>query len=365
MAIIKKSQKATISAAEMLATYQKEYGENIGSFGGKLTDATRIPTGMFELDLALGGGFPRGKCTMIYGPESSGKTNLSLLAIAKHQQIWPDKTNVFFDVENSFDPDWARALGVDTDKLIVIKPSYAEQLVDMCESILLTEDCGVVVVDSLAALITVQESESSAEKANPGGSGLVIGKLVRKTTKSLADAEKAGRSPTLIYINQIRHKIGVMFGNPETTPGGNAPKFQVALSLRVYGKNIKDPKVSDVMPVLKETTFAIQKWKVPILAEAGKFSMVTFPHNGLKVGQSDDYGTVVEYLKAYGQFEKHEKKGWNIVGEHYDTQAVFKERYYSDPKFADQIKQAIVERLLAEGKGITEGNNYEVDGAGD
>ena len=355
---IKKSQKATTSAADLLAGFQKDYGESIGSFGGHLTNTDRIPTGMFELDLALGGGFPRGKCSIVYGPESSGKTNLVLLAIAKHQMLWPNQTNVFFDVENSFDPAWARALGVNTDKLIVIRPSYAEQLVDMCESLLYTDDCGLVVVDSLAALVTTQESESSAEKANVGGTGLVTGKLVRKTTKALGEAEKAGRFPSLIYINQIRHKIGVMFGNPETTPGGNAPNYQAAIKLRVYGKNVMDSKVSSVMPVAKETTFVVNKWKCPILSASGKFTMVTHPHNGLRVGQSDDVNTVAEYLKAFGQFEKGEKgKGWVIAGEYYDTQAAFKERFYSDEKFGNQIRRMIIDRMLSEGGLLEEGGS--------
>ena len=349
MAVSIKKKTAT-TAADLLAAFQKDYGESVGNFGGALADSTRIPTGMFPLDLALGGGFPRGKCSMIYGPESSGKTNLALLGIAHHQRMWPDLTCAFFDVENSLDPAWASTLGVDMEKLIVIRPSYAEQLVDMVESLLYADDCGVVAIDSLAALVTTQESASSAEKANVGGSGLVTGKLVRKTTLALGEAEKEGRYPTLFYINQIRFKIGVMFGNPETTPGGNAPNFQAGIRLRVYGKNVMDNKVSTVMPVLKETTFVINKWKCPILAASGKFAMVTHPHNGLEAGQCDDFNTVAEYLKSFGLFEKGPKgKGWVIVGDSYDTIAQFKEKLYTDRKFGTEIRQAIIERLLQEG----------------
>lgn len=347
---IKKTQKSTTSAASLLSSFQSEYGESIGSFGGSLVDSDRVPTGMFPLDLALGGGFPRGKCSIIFGPESSGKTNLALLAIAQHQLLWPDKVCVFFDVEGSFDPVWARMLGVDTDKLIVIRPSYAEQLVNMCESILYTEDCGIVVIDSLAALVTTQELESDAEKANVGGTGLVTGKLVRKTTLALSEAEKAGRKPTLIYINQIRHKIGVMYGNPETQPGGNAPQFQACIRLRVYGKNEMDSKVSTVMPVKKVTTFAISKWKCPILAASGKFEMVTLKHNGMNPGFCDDFNTVAAYLKEFGMFEQGEKKkGWVILGENYDKQADFKSKLYEDKKFGTDVRAAIIERLLKDG----------------
>jgi recombination protein RecA len=354
---IKKTVKNTTSAAALLQAFQKEHGDSIGSFGGNLVDSDRVPTGMFPLDLALGGGFPRGKCSIIFGPESSGKTNLALLAIAQHQLLWPDKTCIFFDVEGSFDPVWARALGVNTDKLIVIRPSYAEQLVDMAESVLYTEDCGIVVIDSLAALVTTQELESSAEKANVGGTGLVTGKLVRKTTLALSEAEKAGRKPTLIYINQIRHKIGVMYGNPETQPGGNAPQFQAAIRLRVYGKNEMDSKVSSVMPIKKVTTFAISKWKAPILAASGKFEMVTLAHKGMPVGFCDDFNTVSEYLKTFGMFDKGEKgKGWVILGDDYPTIQPFKDKLYGDKKFGADVRAAIIERLLKEG-GLLEGGD--------
>lgn len=353
---VKVTKKATVSASDLLQSFQKDYGESIGSFGGALHESDRVPTGMFPLDLALGGGFPRGKCSIIFGPESSGKTNLALLAIAKHQLLWPDKTCIFFDVEGSFDPVWARALGVDTDRLIVIRPSHAEQLVDMAESVLYTEDCGIVVIDSLAALVTTQELESSAEKANVGGAGLVTGKLVRKTSLALSEAEKAGRQPTLIYINQIRMKIGVMFGNPETQPGGNAPQFQASIRLRVYGKNEIDSKVSTVMPVRKKTTFAISKWKAPILAASGQFDMVTLPHNGMPAGFCDDFNTVAEYLKTFGMFEKGPKqKGWVILGEEYPTIAPFKTKLYGDKKFGAEVRSAIIERLMKEGGLLDEG----------
>ena len=221
--------------------------------------------------------------------------------------MFPDKVCVFFDVENSFDPAWARLLGVDTDKLVVIRPSFGEQLVDMIESALYTEDCGLVALDSIAAVITTAEMEKSAEGAQVGGATLLIGKLFRKTNLALAEADKKGRHPTLIYINQVRSKVGVIYGNPETMPGGNAPKFQANIILRVYGKNEMDTKISSTMPVKKEVKFVVNKWKCPILSASGTFSMATLPHAGLKVGQCADFNTISEYLKAWGKFEKAEE----------------------------------------------------------
>jgi recombination protein RecA len=272
-----------------------------------------------------------------------------LRAIASHQRLWPDKVNVFFDIENSFDPDWAALLGVQTDRLIVIKPGYAEQCVDMAESFLYSEDCGIVAIDSLAALVTTGELEASAEKGAFGGASMVTGKLARKTTLALQEAEKQGRYPSLFYVNQTRFKMGVMFGDPETMPGGNAPRFQASMWLRVYGKNVMDKSVSDVMPVIKEVNFVLKKWKCPVLAASGKFEMATQAYGGLQIGQCDDFGTVSEYLKTFGEFQKDAKKGWIICGEHYDTIQPFKTRLYEDAKFGAKIRQKIITTMLNHG----------------
>ena len=337
------------SMADFLGRLQKDYGEDIGNFGGTLVNTNRIPTSLFPLDLALGGGFPLGKVSIIFGPESSSKTNIVLLTITQHQLMFPDKVCVFFDVENSFDPAWARLLGVDTDKLVVIRPSFGEQLVDMIESALYTEDCGLVALDSIAAVITTAEMEKRAEGAQVGGATLLIGKLFRKTNLALAEADKKGRHPTLIYINQVRSKVGVVYGNPETMPGGNAPKFQANIILRVYGKNEMDTKISSTMPVKKEVKFVVNKWKCPILSASGTFSMATLPHAGLKVGQCADFNTISEYLKAWGKFQKAGSKGWTILDQHYDTIEPFKTKIYEDAAFGASVRKMIIDKMVATG----------------
>ena len=352
---IKKVAKTTVSMSGLLTQFQSDMGEGIGNFGGAHAQADRIPTGVFELDLAMGGGFPRGKCSIVFGPESSGKTNLVYLAIASHQRLLPELTCAFIDVEHAFDPDWFKALGGDPDKLLVISPAYAEQAVDIIESLLRAEDCGLVAVDSLAALVTTSEMESSAEKAVVGGAALVIGKLYRKTTIAMVEAEKAGRFPTLIYVNQITYKIGVMFGDPETTPGGTKPRHQSSMTLRLYGKNKLDPKVSATMPVFKETKFVIKKWKVPVLHASGEYDMVTYDHAGFHPGQCADFNAVAEYLKTFGDFAKDEKKGWLILGEHYPTIEVFKTRYYDDKEFGQKVRQHIVTIMLNKGELLQDG----------
>ena len=343
--------KSTTSAKDLIAKHRKSYGETTVSVGGNQPDLERVPTGLFPFDLASGGGFPRCRASIVYGPESSNKTNICLKAIASHQAIWPNQVNVFVAIEG-FDPLWARQLGVDTDQLIVLYPSYAEQAIDMVEEYLYAEDCGVVVLDSLAAMVTTQEAEKSAESATVGGSSVAVGKLVRKCNGALLDAEKSGRKPTMLYVNQIRSKIGVMFGNPETMPGGNAPRFQSALTVRVYGKNVTDAKISQVMPVMKETTFTIPKWKVPIVAASGVFRMVTHPHSGFLVGEVDDWNTVSQYLRDAGLLGKTGAKGWTMLGDPYPTLQACKDKVYSDKPFGRKVRQQIIETVLAEGMAV-------------
>jgi len=333
---------------DLLGTFQKDYGAAVGSKGAQMQDAERLPTGIFPFDLATGGGFPRGKVAIVYGPESSNKTNLCLKAIAMHQALWPDQKCVFVDIENSFDPQWAALMGVDVDELIVIWPDYAEQTVDMVEAFLCADDVGMVVIDSLAAMVTTQELDNSAEKANVGGSALVTGKLVRKTTHALNLARKAGRLPTLIYINQTRFKIGVMYGNPETMPGGNAPKFQSGLTIRTYGKNISDPKVIKDRPILKETKIQITKSKCPIYADSAEFRLVVHPHKGLQVGETDDWNSVSAWMKDMGMLDKA-PGGWTMLGEKYPNLEACRQRLVGDPAFGTKVRQTIIDTALKQG----------------
>ena len=364
MAAHVKKPAGKTSMADYLATLQKDYGEDIGSFGGQLVNSDRIPTGLFPLDLAMGGGFPVRRASVVYGPESSSKTNIVLKAIANFQRIYPEKVNVFFDVENAFDPAWAARLGVITEKLVVIRPSYGEQIVDMAESALYTDDCGIVAIDSLAAILTTREFNNSAEVQNVGGNTLLLGALCRKTTLALMEAEKKGRMSTLLYINQIRSKVGVVMGNPETMPGGNAPKFQASMILRVHGKNVMDAKISKTMPVRKEVTFRITKWKAPILCAEGKVEMVMLPHGGFKPGEADDFNTVSEYLKAMGLFVKGEKgKGWIICGDAYPVIADFEKRLYGDAGFGMAIRNEIIGEMLTKGELIADDEGKAEDSA--
>ncbi len=354
-----------MNVAAMLQKFQKDKGESIGSFGGRFIECTRLPTGLFTFDMAIGGGIPKGCCTIIYGPESSCKTNIAMKAVAANQRMFPNETNVWVAIE-PFDKAWAKKMGVDVDKLVVVYPGYGEEAVDMVESFLNASDCGVVVVDSLAALITTAEAEKSAEGNDPGGMARVCSKMVKKTTHALREAEKEKRTPTLIYINQTRFKIGVMYGNPETMPGGQAPKFQAQLWIRVHGKNIVDSKVAENIPCIKEVSFTVKKNKVPIIADNGVVSMVVLPHKGLKIGETDDYNTISEMLKNWGMFEKLPKnKGWQIMDEDYPTIKAFQDRLYSNKAWGQEVRNSIITKVMKDREDmliIQENPSIDADG---
>jgi len=336
----------------VLAKIHKTYGTDVGGYPTDLEASrkcTRVPTGCFAFDLASGGGVPCGRTTIIYGPESSGKTNLALRALANHQKIWPDRTCVFLDIEGAFDPAWAVLFGVDVKSLIVLSPSYAEQGIDMLEGVLLADDIGLVVVDSIAALSTENELASSAEKQIPGGAANVIGRMVRKTTHALIAAKKRGVIPTLVYINQVRSKIGVMYGNPETMSGGHAIRFQAALIVRLSCKDIIDKEIHTAIPVRKQTTAVIKKHKINIDATHCEYEIAVYPHPHLRVGETDDWKVVLGYLRELGAVEK-EGTAWVLAlpdteSVNYKTLSELGKAYYDSTELQASLKKYVVGAL--------------------
>jgi recombination protein RecA len=194
-----------------------------------------IPSGSLSLDLALGiGGLPRGRVVEIYGPESSGKTTLALHAIAEAQKR--GGTCAFIDAEHALDPTYARKLGVDVDNLLISQPDAGEQALEICDTLVRSGAIDVVVIDSVAALVPRAELEGEMGDSHVGLHARLMSQALRKLTGSVSKS-----NTMLIFLNQIRLKIGVMFGNPETTTGGNALKFyaSVRMEIRRIG-SIKD-----------------------------------------------------------------------------------------------------------------------------
>ncbi len=194
-------------------------------------DPTNIPpgisTGSISLDLALGGrGIPRGRVCEFYGPESSGKTTLALHVVAHAQKA--GGVAAFIDAEHALDPSWARRLGVNLEDLLVSQPDTGEQALEICELLVRSNAVDVIVVDSVAALIPQAEIEGEMGDAHVGLQARLMSQALRKLTGAISKSRC-----TVIFINQIREKIGVMFGNPETTPGGRALKFYASIRLDI------------------------------------------------------------------------------------------------------------------------------------
>ena len=246
-----------------ISQIQKEFGESaIMRMGDEhRIDIDVIPTGNLLIDRALGvGGFPRGRIVEIFGPESSGKTTLTLTAIAQAQKR--GGLAAFIDVEHALDPQYARKLGVNLDDLLVSQPSSGEEALQICEALVRSNAIDVVVLDSVAALVTKQELDGEIGDSTVGAQARLMSAAMRKLTSFISKAKTV-----CIFTNQIREKIGVMFGSPETTPGGRALKF--FSSVRVDIRRIGQIKATDGTVIGSRTKIKVVKNKVaPPFTEA-------------------------------------------------------------------------------------------------
>jgi recombination protein RecA len=239
----------------VIKNIEKQYGKgSIMILGNEDTvDIDVIPSGSLSLDTAMGvGGYPRGRIVEIYGPEASGKTTLALHAIAEAQK--KGGAAAFLDVEHAFDINYAKRLGIQVDSLIVSQPDYAEQALEIAETLVRSNAVDIVVVDSVAALVPRSEIEGEMGDSHMGVQARLMSQALRKLTAAVSKSKTC-----LIFINQLRSKIGVMFGNPETTTGGNALKFYA--SMRIDIRRIASIKEKDEV-VGNQVRVKIQKNKM-------------------------------------------------------------------------------------------------------
>ena len=264
MTILDENKKKALAAA--MKEIDKAHGPGTVMMMGDGSHhvVEHIPTGCLSLDKALGiGGYPKGRIIEIYGPESSGKTTVTLHAIASCQK--EGGLAAFIDAEHALDPVYAKALGVDIENMIISQPDYGEQAIDVAEKLILSGAVDLVVIDSVAALIPKSELEGDMEQSAVG----VQARLMSKAMRKLAGAVNKSKC-IVIFINQIREKVGVMYGNPETTTGGRALKFFSSVRIEIrktevlkdssgtFGHKVKAKVVKNkVAPPLKEAEFEI------------------------------------------------------------------------------------------------------------
>ncbi|MBL8756538.1 MAG: recombinase RecA [Planctomycetes bacterium] len=292
-------QKPVLSEAllDALASIQKSHGE--GSIM-RMGDRNEVPiegisTGSLGLDLAIGGkGLPRGRVIEIFGPESSGKTTLTLHVIANAQK--QGGICAFIDAEHALDPQYAKRLGVDLDALLISQPDNGEQALDICETLAKSGAIDVIVIDSVAALVPKAEIEGEMGDSFVGLHARLMSQALRKLT-----ALTARTKTTLIFINQIREKIGVMFGSPETTTGGRALKFysSVRIDIRRIGQ-IKDGEE----PIGARTKATVVKNKIAPPFKKCEFDIL-FAEGINRLGEILDLGVESAFLKRSGTWISH------------------------------------------------------------
>ena len=293
-------------------------------------DVDVIPSGSIGLDLALGvGGYPRGRVVEIYGPESSGKTTLTLHAIAEAQKN--GGIAAFIDAEHAFDRFYAQKLGVDIDNLIISQPDHGEQALEIADNLIRSGAIDIVIIDSVAALTPKSEIEGEMGDSKMGLHARLMSQALRKLTASISKTHS-----TVIFINQLREKIGVMFGNPETTTGGNALKFYASVRLDIRkSTQIKD---ADGRVQGNKTRVKVVKNKVAPPFKTAEFDIM-YGDGISKIGEILDLGVAYEIIKKSGSWFSY---GDTKLGQGRDA---VKSLLQDNPELLEELEEKIKEAI--------------------
>ena len=311
-----------------IAKIEKDYGKGtIMRLGDDISiNVAALSTGSLSLDLALGiGGLPKGRIIEIYGPEASGKTTLALHAVASAQKEGGDAA--YIDVEHALEPAYAQALGVDINSLLISQPDTGEQALDIAESLVRSGAVDIVVIDSVAALIPRVELEGEVGDTVVGA----LARLMSQAMRRLAGAISKNNC-TVIFINQLRQKIGVMYGNPETTPGGLALKYYS--SVRIDVRRIETLKANGEM-VGNRTRAKVVKNKVAPPFREAEFDIM-YGEGISKVGEIIDLAVKLEIIDKAGAW-------FTVDGQRVQGRDAVKEYLRNNPEVADKIEQQVRE----------------------
>jgi len=339
-----KNKDKALAAA--LGQIEKQFGKGsimrLGDDAASM-EIDSVSTGSLSLDVALGiGGLPYGRCVEIYGPESSGKTTLTLQVIAEAQK--QGKTCAFIDAEHALDPTYAKKLGVDVDNLLISQPDTGEQALEICDMLVRSGAVGVVVVDSVAALTPKAEIEGDMGDSHMGLQARLMSQALRKLTGNIKQT-----NTMVIFINQIRMKIGVMFGNPETTTGGNALKFyaSVRLDIRRIGAIKNGEEI-----IGNETRVKVVKNKVAPPFKQAEFQIL-YGKGINHFGELVDLGVKLEFVEKAGSWYSY--NGAKIGQGKSNASQYLKENPASAEELGAKIREALMPKAeVVEEKKIIE-----------
>ncbi len=310
---------------------EKDYGKGSVMMLGDKTETQQevISTGSIGLDVALGiGGLPRGRVIEIYGPESSGKTTIATHVIAEAQK--KGGMCAFIDAEHAFDSSYAQKLGVDVDNLLISQPDYGEQALEIADRLILSGALDVVVIDSVAALVPKSELEGEMGDSKMGLHARLMSQALRKLTATISKT-----NTICIFINQLREKIGVMFGNPETTTGGNALKFYASVRLDIRRtQQVKDGDEA----IGNHVKVKVVKNKVAPPFRAAEFDII-FGEGISKTGEIIDMGTELGIIQKSGSWYSYNN---DKLGQGRDA---VKQLMVDNPELAKEIETKIREKI--------------------
>ena len=279
----------------------KVHGDNVIRAAELRPRFKHLPTNIFQLDMALHGGIPEGVITLLYGRAGSGKTTLAARVIASAQAKHPDLAAVFLDVEGTYQPEWGERHGVDNSKMALIQPDTGEQALDLALGAVRAAESSIIVVDSLAALVPMKEIQKSMEDLTVGEQGKLIARFCRVVQSALLNERKRGHRPAIILINQWRMKIGTMFGDPRTLPGGEAQHYAASVKIEMKNKEVMGKDAHDIQTVEhNEHGFKLDKSKIGTGLREGDFTMIRNPSHYLGMGFVDDAKTVVTWARKVG-----------------------------------------------------------------
>ena len=314
-----------------MAKIEKDFGRgSVMKLGDEqIEDVEVIPTGSLALNAALGvGGYPKGRIIEIYGPESSGKTTLAIHAIAEAQKA--GGIAAFIDAEHAFDRFYAKKLGVDVDELLISQPDNGEQALEIADQLIRSSAIDIIVIDSVAALTPKAEIEGDMGDNKVGLQARLVSQALRKLTSTISKT-----NTTCIFINQLREKIGVMFGNPETTTGGNALKFYASVRLDI--RRVTTLKDGDT-PIGNQVRVKIVKNKVAPPFRKAEFE-ITFGEGISHVGEIVDLGVELGIIKKSGSWFSY---GETRLGQGRDA---VKKVIKDNPELSAELEEKIAEAL--------------------